>query len=603
MTDGDAQSSSSAGHVSMAPRRSLFFKYFATLFVAAVVPLILGAAVEASFGYRDQRRQISAVLQADARAASDRIEAFTDGIRDQLGWMVQFPWSPGDDVQHKIDALRLLQQVPAIVSVAVLDETGTERVFVSRLHLNRTGRGIDMSADPAVVGARASKVWYGPVQYQQDSEPYMRIAVAGSLPAAGIVIAEVNLKLIWDVIEAIRIGETGYAIVVDDSGHLIAHPDISLVLRGRASSGSFGRIKHLLGAASGAAVITGDRGKPVVALSVHAADVGWTVIAMQPVLEAFASIRAALWRSLILIALGVLIALALAYWRAHRMSGPIKQLEEGVERIRTGQFEHRIKIFSGDELQQLALRFNEMASELAISQQKSARIERLKQFLPSQVAELVEHSHELLEGQRREVAVIFGDLRGFTAFSTRNEPDVIMAVLREYYEAVGAVTTRHEATLVGFAGDGVMLLVNAPVACEQPASQAVRLAIDLQVAVQSIASKWCAAGHAIGFGVGVAMGPATVGTVGYNGRLDYTAMGGVVNLASRLCNLAKDAQILADPTIAGGVKHSIPLVSLGRRSIKGYDEALEIFAVANADLPLKPEGSGLRRREKEPQTS
>ncbi|WP_439392483.1 cache domain-containing protein [Bradyrhizobium sp. PMVTL-01] len=597
MTDGAAQSSSST----MPPRRSLFCKYFATLFVAAVVPLILGAAVEASFGYRDQRRQISAVLQADARAASDRIEAFTDGIRDQLGWMVQLPWSAGDDAQHKIDALRLLQQVPAIVSVSLLDETGTERVFVSRLLLNRTGRGIDMSMDPAVLGARANKVWYGPVQYQQDSEPYMRIAVAGSLPAAGVAIAEVNLKLIWDVIAAIRIGETGYAIVVDDSGHLIAHPDISLVLRGRASSGSFGRIKHLVGAASGAAVITGDRGSPVVALSVQAADVGWTVIAMQPASEAFASIRAALWRSSILIAFGVLIALALAYWRAHRMSGPIKQLEEGVERIRTGQFEHRIKIFSGDEFQQLALRFNEMASELAISQQKSARIERLKQFLPSQVAELVEHSHELLEGQRREVAVIFGDLRGFTAFSTRNEPDVIMAVMREYYEAVGAVTTRHEATLIGFDGDGVMLLVNAPVACEQPATQAVRLAIDLQRAVQFLAGKWCDAGHAIGFGVGVAMGPATVGTVGYNGRLDYTAMGAAVNLASRLCNLAKDGQILADPTIAGRVRDSVPLVSLGQRAIKGYDQALEVFAVAPADLPLKPPGSGQRRREKEPQ--
>jgi len=597
MTDGAAQSSS----CTMPPRRSLFCKYFATLFVAAVVPLILGAAVEASFGYRDQRRQISAVLQADARAASDRIEGFTDGIRDQLGWMVQLPWSGGDDAQHKIDALRLLQQVPAIVSVSLLDETGTERVFVSRLLLNRTGRGIDMSTDPAVQGARANKVWYGPVQYQRDSEPYMRIAVAGSLPAAGVAIAEVNLKLIWDVIAAIRIGETGYAIVVDDSGHLIAHPDISLVLRGRASSGSFGRIKHLVGATSGAAVITGDRGKPVVALSVQAADVGWTVIAMQPASEAFASIRAALWRSSILIAFGVLIALALAYWRAHRMSGPIKQLEEGVERIRTGQFEHRIKIFSGDELQQLALRFNEMASELAISQQKSARIERLKQFLPSQVAELVEHSHELLEGQRREVAVIFGDLRGFTAFSTRNEPDVIMAVMREYYAAVGAVTTRHEATLIGFDGDGVMLLVNAPIACEQPATQAVRLAIDLQMTVQSLAGKWCDAGHAIGFGVGVAMGPATVGTVGYNGRLDYTAMGAVVNLASRLCNLAKDAQILADPTIAGRVRDSVPLASLGQRNIKGYDQALEVFAVSPADLPSKPPGSGQRRREKEAQ--
>lgn len=454
-----------------------------------------------------------------------------------------------------------------------------------------------MSADPAVIGARANKVWYGPVEYRRDSEPYMRIAVAGNLPAAGIAVADVNLKLIWDVIAAIRIGSTGHAVVVDDSGRLIAHPDISLVLRGHTGSGDFSRIKHLVGATSRIAVLTGDKGKPVVALSVHAADVGWTVIAMQPVMEAFASIRAALWRSLVLIALGVLIALALAYWRAHRMSGPIKQLEDGVARVGTGQFDHRIMISSGDELEQLATRFNEMASELAISQQKSARINRLKQFLAPQVAELVEHSDELLDGQRREVVAVFGDLRGFTAFSARAEPDVLMAVLREYYEAVGAVTTRHEATLIRFAGDGVMVLVNAPVVCEKPANHAVRLAIDLQLAVQSLAGNWCAAGHALGFGVGIAMGPATVGTVGYEGRLDYTAFGNVVNLASRLCDLAKDGQILADPVVAERVKDSMPLVSFGEQTIRGYDQALEIFAVAQSNILSKSLISGPQRLE------
>jgi adenylate cyclase len=597
MSDVYAQNDVSKARRVTSPRRSLFFKYFATLFVAAVVPLILGAVVEASFGYRDLRRQISEVLQAEARGAAGRIDAFTDEIRDQLGWVVQFPWAQGDDDLHRIDALRLLQQVPAIVSISLCDETGIERVFASRLHLNKTGRGVDMSADPAVIGARANKVWYGPVQYQHESEPYMRIAVAGNLPAAGIAVADVNLKLIWDVIAAIRIGRTGYAMVVDDSGHLIAHPDISLVLRGRTGSVDFGRIKHLVGITSGGAVITGEKGNPVVALSVHAPDIGWTVIAMQPVLEAFASIRAALWRSSLLIAFGVLTALALAYWRAHRMSGPIKQLEEGVERIGSGQFDHRIKISSRDELEQLAVRFNEMASELAISQQKSARIDRLKQFLAPQVAELVEHSDELLEGRRREVVAVFGDLRGFTAFSARAEPDAIMAVLREYYAAVGAVTTRHEATLIRFAGDGVMLLVNAPVACDNPANHAVRLAIDLQVAVQSVAGKWCAAGHAIGFGVGIAMGMATVGTVGYEGRLDYTALGNVVNLASRLCGLAKDAQILTDPVVAERVRDTIPLVSVGKQIIKGYDQPLEMFAVVQGDLPPTRPDSAPRQME------
>jgi class 3 adenylate cyclase len=597
MSEADAQSSFSSCDGVTRPRRSLFFKYFATLFVAAIVPLILGAAVETGFGYRDQRRQISELLRVEARSAAGRIEAFTDGIRDQIGWAVQFPWEPGNDERHRTDALRLLQQVPAIVSMSLVDEAGTERVFVSRLRLNRVGRGIDMSADPAVIGARANKVWYGPVEYRRDSEPYMRIAVAGNLPAAGIAIADVNLKLIWDVIAAIRIGSTGHAIVVDDSGRLIAHPDLSLVLRGHTGSGDFSRIKHLVGATSKVAVLTGDKGKPVVALSVHAADVGWTVIAMQPVGEAFAPIRAALWRSLVLIVLGVMIALGLAYWRAHRMSGPIKQLEDGVARLGAGQFDHRITISSGDELEQLAARFNEMASELAISQQKSARINRLERFLAPQVAELVEHSDELLAGQRREVVAVFGDLRGFTAFSARAEPDVLMAVLREYYEAVGAVTTRHEATLIRFAGDGVMVLVNAPMVCEKPANHAVQLAIDLQRAVQSLAGNWCAAGHAIGFGVGIAMGPATVGTVGYEGRLDYTAFGNVVNLASRLCDLAKDRQILADPVVAGKVRGSIPLVSLGEHVIKGYDRSLEIFAVARSNIVSSYPTSGLQRPE------
>jgi class 3 adenylate cyclase len=253
-----------------------------------------------------------------------------------------------------------------------------------------------------------------------------------------------------------------------------------------------------------------------------------------------------------------------------------------------GQFDHRIAIKSRDELGQLAIRFNQMAEELAASQQKSERINRLRQFLAPQVAELVEHSDQrLLDGQRREVVAIFGDLRGFTAFSARAEPDLILAVLRQYYEAIGAVTARHAATLIRFAGDGVMVLVNAPVTCENPANRGVRLAIDMQAAVQSLAGNWSAGGCAMGFGVGIAMGPATVGTLGYHGRLDYTAIGNVVNLASRLCSLADDAQILVDPVVTEHVQDSIALASIGERSIKGYDHAVEVFAVVRSDAPVR----------------
>ncbi|WP_342804214.1 adenylate/guanylate cyclase domain-containing protein [Bradyrhizobium sp. CSA112] len=571
------------------PRRSLFMKYFVTLFVAVVTPLMLGSATEAWFAFRDNRLYLNEILQVEARSAADRIQAFTDGIRDQLGWVVQFPWTQGEDDRRRIDGLRLLQQVPAIVSLSMVDPTGTERVFVSRVSMNRTGRGTDMSADPAVVGARANRVWYGPVHYRRDSEPYMRIAVAGNRAAAGIVVADINLKLIWDIIAAIKIGDTGHALVVDDTGRLIAHPDISLVLRSGAGAGDFNRLKSVVSEANGSAVsTTGEDGEPVVALAVRAANVDWTVIAEQPVLEAFESIRAALWRSLILIAIGIVFAFVLAYWRASRMWGPIRQLEDGVERIGMGQFDHRITIQSRDELEQLAIRFNQMAEELGASQQKSERINRLKQFLAPQVAELVEHSDQrLLDARRREVVAIFGDLRGFTAFTARAEPDAILAVLRQYYEAIGAVTASHEATLIRFAGDGVMVLLNAPVACEDPAQRAVRLAIDMQAAVQFLANSWNARGCAIGFGVGIAMGPATVGALGWHGRLDYTAIGNVVNLASRLCDLAEDAQILVDPAVTGHVKDSIALASIGERTIKGYDHALEIFAVSRIYAPIR----------------
>jgi adenylate cyclase len=585
-------------------RRSLFLKYFVTLFAAVVVPLIIGAIGETWFGYRDQRLHLNALLQTDARSADDRIQTFIDGISDQIGWVVQFPWTAGEEDSHKIDAERLLQQVPAIASITLVDQNGTERAFVSRFGLNRTGRGANMSADQAVLGARASKVWYGPVLYRRDSEPYMTMAVAGSRAADGVAIADINLALIWDVIAAIKIGHTGRAFVVDDSGRLIAHPDISRVLRGDAGSADFNRLKSAIAAAKGSAVLTtGDEGKPVVAVAVRADNVGWTVIAQQPVSEAFASIRATLWRSLALILIGALVAAALAYWLAHRMSGPIRQLENGVQRIGAGHFDHRITMSSGDELEQLANRFNEMAEELAVSKEKSERINRLKRFLAPQVAELVEQSDErMLDGQRREIVAVFGDLRDFTAFAARAEPDVLMTVLSEYYEAVGAVVTRHEATLTGFGGDGVMVLVNAPVACENPAHRGVRLAIDMQAAVQSLIIGWRTKGYAIGFGVGIAMGPAIVGTVGYEGRIDYTAIGNVVNLASRLCGTANDTQILVDPIVAARVQDSISLESLGVRLIKGYDRPLQIYAVGRSDLHLlretgRPTHAGVARLE------
>ncbi|KFC74037.1 Adenylate/guanylate cyclase with integral membrane sensor [Bosea sp. LC85] len=570
-------------HSPDAPRTSLFTKYFLALFAAVVLPLLIASGSEAWFGYHDQRARLNDLLDAEARGAAAKIQDFMEGIRDQLGWMVQLPWSENTDERRRLDALRLLRQVPAVVSLRLIDAAGKERLFVSRIGLNRVEGGEDHSANPAVAGARSGRVWFGPVTFYGGSEPFMTVAVAGNRSAVGVAVAEVNLKFIWDVISAIRVGRTGEAFVLDQPGRLVAHPDISLVLRAdETATRPLQSLRAAILARPGQAITGQDiAGNSVLAAMVRIPDVDWSVIVKQPVAEAFRRINAALWRTGVLLIAGTALAAVLAYWLTQRMVGPIRLLEEGVGRIGAGQFDHRISLSTGDEFERLATRFNEMAGELAVSQERSERIGRLRRFLAPQVAELVDRTGDdsMLDGRRVEVVVVFCDLRGFTAFSAQAEPDTVMGVLGEYYGAIEAVVSAHGATLMGFSGDGAMVLVNAPVSCPDPAVRAVTMASDMQMSVQKLLVGWRTRGHELGFGVGLAMGPATVGRIGSEGRLDYAAIGNVTNLASRLCASARDSEILIDRVAARAVGSSVPLAELDPRSLKGFDQPVPVFAV------------------------
>lgn len=567
-----------------APRTSLFRKYFFALFAAVVVPLLVAGGSEAWFGYHDQRARLNDLLEAEARLAASKIQNFIEGISDQLQWTVQLPWSENTDERHRLDALRLLRQVPAVVSLNLVDAAGRERLFVSRIGLNRVESGADHSQDPAVTGARSARVWFGPVTFFRGSEPFMTIAVAGNRSVVGVAVAEINLKLIWDVISGIRVGRTGEALVLDQPGRLIGHPDISLVLRAdEAAARPVQALRAAILAQSGQATTGPDTsGRTVLAAMARIPGVEWSVIVKQPVAEAFEAIYAALWRTGALLVAGAALAALLAYWLAERMIGPIRLLEDGAARIGAGQFEHRIVIATGDEFERLAARFNEMAAELAVSRERSERISRLKRFLAPQVAELVDRAGDdsVLNGRRLEVVVVFCDLRGFTAFSAHAEPETVFGVLGEYYDTLGRVVSAHGATLTNFSGDGMMVLVNAPVSFPDPALRAVNMAADMQKGVQTLQVRWSALGYRLGFGVGLAMGPATVGRIGSKGRLDYTAIGNVVNLASRLCSSAQDSEILIDRVAACAVGSRVPLVELDARALKGFDQRVPIFAAA-----------------------
>jgi adenylate cyclase len=583
---GDLSAEGKPAEFSSRVRRPLFAKYFLALFIAVTLPMVLYGASEAWFSYFEQRALLSQRLQVEARAASSRIQDFLEGIRDQMGWAVQLPWTASNLDRRRLDALRLLRQVPAIVEVALIDGDGKEKLKISRLGRDVIGSGIDRSTDPAFLGASKARKWYGPVKLNRGSEPYMTIAVAGNRRAVGVAVAEINLKLVWDVITSIRVGKSGSAFISDRTSKLVAHPNLSLVLRG-ADEKLTAWLSSLQQRASKApeAVFTAediDRRTVILAMT-RVAGVDWNVYATQPLAEAFEPIRQALLRTGGFVLGGTVFAVLLAWLFAKHMINPIRQVEQGVANIGGGQFDYRIELSTGDELERLANRVNNMAGELALSRDRAERIGRLKHFLSPHVADLVENAGhaDLLAARSAKVVVVFCDLRGFTAFAAQTEATGIMRLLEEYYAAVGKVIEHFEATLTQFSGDGMMVLVNAPVACpDDPVIRATQLSLAMQASVQTLIVGWRQHGHTLGFGIGFAVGEATVGRIGYEGRDDYTAIGSVVNLASRLCDVALDGQVLLDANTAIGLSDEFALDVLGDRELKGLGDKTVVYAVS-----------------------
>lgn len=204
------------------------------------------------------------------------------------------------------------------------------------------------------------------------------------------------------------------------------------------------------------------------------------------------------------------------------------------------------------------------------------RIGRLRRFLPRQVAELVVKTAddaELLKSSRREVTALFCDLRGFTAFAEVAEPEEVMGVLASYHSATGPLVDRYEGTLERFLGDGMMVLFNAPVQCPNPAERAARLAVDLRASLSSQSTQWKRQGFELSFGIGIAHGHATVGSIGFEARHDYTAIGTVVNQASRVCDEAGAEEILLTQRVASACDGLLELEPIGAIGLKGFRQA------------------------------
>lgn len=264
----------------------------------------------------------------------------------------------------------------------------------------------------------------------------------------------------------------------------------------------------------------------------------------------------------------------------------LRALEAGADDFIAKPFDHAellARVRSLLRVKEYHDRIEEQAAELAewkhtlevrVDEQVAQleRLARLRRYLSPQVAELVMSAPDetVLKSHRREVAVVFGDLCGFTAFSEEVEPEEVMAALAEFHEAVGPLINSFAATVGDFGGDGLMVFFNDPLPCPDPPERAVRLAVAMRERMATVTERWKELAHDLGFAIGIATGYATLGEVGFAGRYEYAAIGNVTNLAARLCDAATSGQILISPHVRTAVEHLVEVEPVGDLHLKGF---------------------------------
>jgi signal transduction histidine kinase len=375
----------------------LFRKYVVPFVGVVLLALLSNGLLEIYFAYQESKSALAQIQREKAAAAALKIEAFVKEIERQMGWTTQPHVAvAGALEQRRLDYFRLQRQVPAITEVSYVDARGREQLRISRLAMDVIESGVDLSSAPLFTETRNGATWYGPVYFRKDSEPYMALAIPHG-KGGGVTAAEINLKFIWDVVSQIRIGKFGHAYVVDAGGHLIAHPDISLVLK-KTDLAALPQIR----AARAAPMVSADGwdegmiatsldGRRSLVAHTTIAPLGWIVVVEQPLIEAFAPLRGSILRTALLMLLGALVSVAASLVLARKMTQPLRALHTGAARIGGGDLAHQIDIRTRDELEDLAGEFNRMTARLresyaTLEQKVEERTRELTETLDQQTA-------------------------------------------------------------------------------------------------------------------------------------------------------------------------------------------------------------------------
>jgi signal transduction histidine kinase len=389
-----------AGHRAGAPRDRhrgrLFRKYLLLIMSLVSVALLASGGISLYFSYQENRAALASLQHEKAVAAASRIEQYIRQISKQLQY-ASLPQLDASDLEmRRLEFFKLLNQAPEVTDIALLDAEGKEQDLVSRLGMNITASGRDRSAEPAFRNAKRGQPWYGPVYFRKETEPYMTVAMRSGGDKSPVTVAEVNLKFIWDVVSRIKIGDKGKAYVVDAGGHLIADPDIGLVLR-KTSLAELAHVKAAGGVQSAdepAMVSKNLAGTSVLTSMAPIAALDWKVFVEQPVAEVFAKLDASILRTGLLLLAGLAISALAASALARSMVRPIRTLDEGAQRIGEGDLDQQIVVKTGDELEGLADQFNRMTAQL---RESYAGLERKVEQRTAEVTEALDYQTAISE--------------------------------------------------------------------------------------------------------------------------------------------------------------------------------------------------------------
>ncbi len=371
--------------------RGRLFRKCALFLVALLGTVLIASSLSEMYSsYQANKAALLQIQKGEATLAAARIEQFVVEVERQISRVVESQAIRISD----LDFLRLLRHAPAISDVSYLDGSGRERLRLSRLDLDVIGSNVDLSGEPRFLTAKSRSVYVSPVYFREASEPYMTMAIAGSGSSAGVVVAEVNLKFIWEVISRIRVGQAGHAYVVDTAGNLIAHPNISMVLR-KTNFSSLPQVARASQAAEtdDPATVGKDlAGREVLTAHASIAPLDWVIFLERPLTEAFAPLYASLVRSLLLLLAGLVLAVVASLVLARKIIRPIATLQAGAERIGAGTLDQPIELHTGDEIEALAGSFNRMTVQL---RESYSNLER----------KVEDRTHDLTEALQRLTAL------------------------------------------------------------------------------------------------------------------------------------------------------------------------------------------------------